>query len=68
MEPETGNSIDGILALLRTDAAVINLGLPLFAETLSGEGVRVLHVDWRPPADGDEELARMLAALQGREG
>jgi hypothetical protein len=42
---------------------VLNLGLELFAETLQADGVEVVHVDWRPPAGGDERLAALLAAL-----
>jgi FdrA protein len=68
MDPEPDTGPDRILELLSRDVRVINLGLMLFAGTLTAEGVRVMHVDWRPPAGGDEELARMLAALQGREG
>jgi hypothetical protein len=42
---------------------VLNVGLELFAETLQANGVEVVHVDWRPPAGGDERLAALLAAL-----
>jgi hypothetical protein len=42
---------------------VVNLGLELFAETLTTDGVTVIHVDWRPPAGGDPRLAALLAAL-----
>ena len=42
---------------------IVNLGLELFAETLSADGVPVIHVDWRPPAGGDLRLAALLAAL-----
>ena len=43
--------------------AVVNLGLEVFAETLEAGGVPVERVDWRPPAGGDEELARILDRL-----
>jgi hypothetical protein len=42
---------------------VVNLGLELFAETLTADGVTVIHVDWRPPAGGDPRLAALLALL-----
>lgn len=42
---------------------VINLGLEVFAEALAARGVPVVHLAWRPPAGGDEQLARILDAL-----
>ena len=34
------------------ELAVINAGLAGFAESLLAQGVRVTHLDWRPPAEG----------------
>jgi hypothetical protein len=31
---------------LPTDANIINLGLPLFAEAVRDQGATVTHVDW----------------------
>jgi len=45
---------------------VINVGLDLFARTLAVLDVPVVHVDWRPPADGDARLAALLARLDAR--
>jgi hypothetical protein len=45
---------------------VINVGTPLFAQSLQQQGVEVLHVDWRPPAGGNPRLAAGLAKLEGR--
>jgi hypothetical protein len=45
---------------------VINLGLDLFALTLTRRDVPVVHVDWRPPAGGDPRLAALLARLGPR--
>lgn len=49
--------------LLGRPLEVVNLGLEVFAEALEAEGVPVVRVDWRPPAGGDEELARILDRL-----
>ena len=49
--------------MLGQEVKVINLGLELFAETLEGCGVPVVHVDWQPPAGGDERLAELLGRL-----
>ncbi|NJC63038.1 DUF1116 domain-containing protein [Planosporangium flavigriseum] len=50
---------------LPTDARVVNLGLPLFADAVAAQGASVLHVDWRPPADGDPAAVRALTDLYG---
>jgi hypothetical protein len=44
---------------------LVNVGLPSFAQTLRARGVRVIEVDWRPPAAGDEDAGRRVAALAG---
>ncbi len=48
-------------SLLTDEPRVVSVGTPLFAETLTAQGVSVESVDWRPPAEGDQELADMLA-------
>lgn len=45
--------------LLR-EIKVINIGVELFAQALQQQGVKVIQVDWRPPAGGDAELRGML--------
>jgi len=45
--------------LLGAPLVAINLGLESFADTFED----VVKVDWRPPAGGDEELARILDLL-----
>ena len=46
------------------DVRVINIGIKSFADTLSELGAPVTHLDWRPPADGDERLVGLLKRLQ----
>jgi FdrA protein len=48
------------LTALAPPLAAVNVGLPSFAAALASQGADVLHVDWRPPAGGDERLARIL--------
>ena len=43
---------------------VINIGLAGFAEDLRAAGVRVIDLDWRPPAGGNARLAALLAELE----
>jgi FdrA protein len=51
-------------ALCTTGPRVINLGLELFVAQLAACSVPVVHVDWRPPAGGDERLANLLERLR----
>jgi hypothetical protein len=48
---------------LKTPMIAINVGLGMFAESLRVQGVRVVQVDWVPPAGGDKELADLLDDL-----
>lgn len=43
---------------------VVNLGLEGFADSTRAQGVATVHLQWKPPAGGDERLARLLAALR----
>jgi hypothetical protein len=51
------------MSLLDTPLQVVSAGAPLFADTLTQQGVSVERVDWRPPAEGDTELAGFLGGL-----
>jgi FdrA protein len=44
---------------------VIDLGVEVFHASLLAQGAEALHVDWRPPAGGDQRLAAILARLKG---
>lgn len=44
---------------------VINVGLEVFSEALQTQDVKVLQVDWSPPANGNERLAKLLNKLKG---
>jgi len=52
-----------ISELFNQDLVVINIGLESFAENLKKEGVRVLKLNWKPPAGGDKKLASLLKRL-----
>ncbi|MFM8239690.1 MAG: DUF1116 domain-containing protein [Actinomycetota bacterium] len=45
--------------------AVINLGLPLFTESVQAQGADVLQVDWSIPAEGDADDIAVLKELSG---
>jgi FdrA protein len=61
--PAPGVPVD-LSALCTTGPCVINLGLELFVTQLVACNVPVVHVDWRPPAGGDERLAHLLERLR----
>lgn len=46
-----------------TELKIINIGVKTFYEVLKEQGVRVIHVDWHPPAGGDTDLTRILEKL-----
>lgn len=52
------------LAVLQTPLAALNVGLESFTASLTNQGAPVIHVDWKPPAGGNERLAGILARMK----
>jgi FdrA protein len=52
------------LEQLKQPLAAINLGLESFYESLRSQGAQAVHVEWRPPAGGNEKLASLLARMK----
>ncbi|MDA7948206.1 MAG: hypothetical protein MPJ78_12110 [Hyphomicrobiaceae bacterium] len=52
-----------IKSLLEKPVKVVNVGLEGFSRELEQQGVRVVQVDWVPPAGGDPKLADLLSKL-----
>jgi FdrA protein len=48
------------------DFAGINVGVESFYASLKGQGVPAVHVDWRPPAGGNEKLMAILAKMRSK--
>lgn len=46
------------------EVKVINLGLESFAKDLKSQGVKVVHVNWRPPAGGNKKMMSLLNKLK----
>jgi FdrA protein len=44
--------------------AALNVGLEAFYDSLIAQGARAVHVEWRPPAGGNEKLAALLARMK----
>jgi Protein of unknown function (DUF1116) len=55
-----------VIPTLPEDVAVVNVGLPMFADAVAAQGRAVASVDWRIPAGGEPELVAALARLYGR--
>lgn len=49
--------------LFKGPIRIVNIGLESFARDCESLGVAVIHVDWRPPADGDLRIADLLSKL-----
>jgi hypothetical protein len=49
--------------LLDEPLVIVNIGLLSFAESLLEQDVDVVHIDWEPPAGGDEEVIDILDDL-----
>lgn len=52
------------LEQLKQPLAAINVGLESFYESLVSQGTQAVHVEWRPPAGGNERLAALLAKMK----
>ena len=49
--------------ILAEKLKVVNIGISTFADDLRSQDVEVVHVDWKPPAGGDQEMLRLLEKL-----
>jgi FdrA protein len=49
---------------LKQPLAAINVGLESFYESLTSQGAQAVHVEWRPPAGGNERLAALLQKMK----
>jgi hypothetical protein len=61
----SGQEID--LEMMRRPLAGINAGLESFALSLKTQGAEAIHVDWRPPASGNDKLAAILQRMKKRQ-
>ena len=52
------------LEQLKQPLAGINVGLESFYESLITQGAEAVHVEWRPPAGGNEKMAALLAKMK----
>lgn len=60
--PPHGADVD--LAGFHQPLSAINVGVESFADSLQAQEADVIHVDWRPPAGGNERLMDILAKMK----
>ncbi|NPV55644.1 MAG: acyl-CoA synthetase FdrA [Anaerolineae bacterium] len=63
-EAVVGKAVD--LATLKKPLQVINVGLESFAADMKAQETPVVHVDWKPPAGGKENLMAILERMKQR--
>ena len=51
------------IELLTIPIIAINVGVQDFGEALEAQGVKVIYVEWSPPAGGDQEMIDILDQL-----
>ncbi len=49
--------------ILSGQIIVINIGLRGFAESFEEQEIKVVQIDWTPPAGGDQEMIDLLENL-----
>jgi len=60
--PTVTNPAD--LSILQKPLMAINLGLESFAANIEDQDAPVIHVEWRPPAGGNEKLMSILEKMR----
>ena len=50
--------------ILGKSMKVINVGLETFYKALKDQGVPVAHVEWKPPAGGNDQLLAILDKMR----
>jgi FdrA protein len=60
--PTVTNPAD--LSILQKPLMAINLGLESFAANIEDQDAPVIHVEWRPPAGGNEKLMTILEKMR----
>jgi FdrA protein len=59
-----GKAVD--LNMMQQPLAGINVGLESFAKSIKDQEAAAIHVDWRPPASGNEKLAAILERMKAK--
>ena len=60
----SGDASEVDLSALHQPLAGINVGLESFMDSLTAQGAPVIHVDWKPPAGGNQKLMGILERMK----
>jgi len=60
---EHETSQEKIKQLLNTPIVAVNIGVKSFADSLEKQNAEVVHINWRPPAGGDQKMMDILKDL-----
>jgi len=63
MKNENGSVSDKKKPFFGRELLVVNIGIRPFYEDLKKQNIRAVHVDWEPPAGGDQEIVALLDKL-----
>ncbi|MEE8525533.1 MAG: acyl-CoA synthetase FdrA [Thermoanaerobaculia bacterium] len=65
LAPASGDEFAGVDAAdLQAPVAAINVGLESFYDSLVAQGADAVHLEWRPPAGGNEKLMAILQKMR----
>jgi FdrA protein len=65
IKPTTNPTMKPVdLEMLKKPLAGINVGVESFADSLTGQGAQVVHVDWKPAAGSNERLVGILERMR----
>jgi FdrA protein len=53
------------LEKMKQPLAALNVGVESFAGSLIAQEAKAIHVDWKPPAGGNEKLMKILERMKG---
>jgi FdrA protein len=62
----TSSDVPVNLEQLNQPLAAINVGLESFYDSLVSQEAQAVHVEWRPPAGGNEKMAALLAKMKSK--
>lgn len=57
--------MSGLNKLFGEQLLCANVGLKVFHEAILEQETRCIHIEWKPPADGDDRLIKILEWLEG---
>lgn len=54
----------GVGSIFNENLIVINIGIESFFDSMKDQNIPVVHVEWKPPAGGNEKLMDILEKLK----